>query len=162
MGKLVLLTLITTLFLIGVTSAAIDLGYGDNKIRVDIDQQDVNVNINSFTGNLTNLSQLQDVDITSPSINDTLIYNGSSWINQAISLFRWVFATTQNYIYEDGDGRLNFNETLLNATIDARSAGGGAGAGAPTLNSSNNVGHINWTREVSSDKINVTLTLKML
>lgn len=45
------------------------------------------ISITSFTGNLTNLSQLQDTQISSPSNNEVLKYSSSinKWINAAIN-----------------------------------------------------------------------------
>lgn len=86
-------------------------------------------------GNVTNLTDLLDVTITSPQDDDFLIYNVTSeqWINQIISDVISFFTeldvvnmimqnrtlTDQTYLYNDsvnGVNRINLNETYLNKT----------------------------------------------
>ena len=70
------------------------------------------------SGNITHLENLTDVVITAPQDDDVLAYDTGSgnWINQAIDSILNLF---NGWLYFDS-GELRFNDTLLNATIDAR------------------------------------------
>ena len=78
------------------------------------------ISFTTFTGNLTNLSELQDVNIPSPSNNEVLTWNTATgqWISQAISVVsKWIIDTSNGFLYNNSD-TLFFNDTKLNITID--------------------------------------------
>ena len=79
--------------------------------------------VNVYTGNLTNLSELQDTNIPTPTDQDILTYDSGTalWISQAASTFsKWIINTTNGFFYTTGGDTLFFNDTLLNDTIDSR------------------------------------------
>lgn len=84
-------------------------------------------NVNVFQGNITNLSQLEDTNVPSPSNNEVLTWNSATnkWIAQVVgAATRWLLSpATGGYIYNETGDTLKFNETLLNNTIDDRASG---------------------------------------
>ena len=84
--------------------------------------QDTSTNVNFYTGNLTNISQMQDVNIPSPADDEILTYDSgtSKWIAQPIGMLtRWIINTANGFFYTSSN-TLYFNDTLLENTIDDR------------------------------------------
>lgn len=112
-----------TILLIGMISAN-DFGYNylDNEElfgNVSYYQNITNI-FQNITGS-TNLSQMNDVDISAPADGESLIWSSllMQWINSPIvSSIKWIVGSP-NYMYNDTD-TLYFNETHLNTTIDLR------------------------------------------
>ena len=84
--------------------------------------EDTSTNVNFYTGNLTNLSQMQDVNTPSPSNDEFLTWESatSTWIAKSFAdVNKWIVDTTNGFFYTDVT-TLYFNDTLLNNTIDDR------------------------------------------
>lgn len=83
----------------------------------------------TYGGNLTNISEMQDVNVPSPNDNDVLTWDDATkkWIAQAVaSLSKWIIGSSP-YWYNNSN-TVYFNETALNITIDARATGLGDNA----------------------------------
>jgi hypothetical protein len=105
--------------------------------------------------NVTNLTQLDDVTISSPQDDQVLSYNaaGTNWINKFMN---GVLSFSNNYLFFSGNNEISFNETKLNATIDARSGGGGGGGtGCNVFDPTNpsSTGCLNYTKSVNSTTV---------
>ena len=64
------------------------------------------VEVSFFTGNLTNLSQLADTNVPTPSNNEVLTWSSatSKWIAQSVSMVtRWIIDTSNGFFYTTGD-----------------------------------------------------------
>ena len=84
--------------------------------------EDFTVNVNTYVGNLTNLSEMADVNIPTPTDEQVLSYNSatSKWVSSTLSyISKWVIDTANGFFYTSGN-ILYFNDTLLNNTIDDR------------------------------------------
>jgi len=84
--------------------------------------EDTDTNINIYQGNLTNLSEMQDVNTPSPTNDQFLAWDSatSTWIAKTFSTaFKWIIDTSNGFFYNSTD-TLYFNDTLLNNTIDDR------------------------------------------
>jgi len=93
------------------------------ELGVNFNTDDVNVNVNTYVGNLTNLSEMADVNIPTPSNNEVLTWSSSTgkWIANALTyISRWLVGSSGGFLYNDAD-TIYFNNTLLNNTIDSRS-----------------------------------------
>jgi len=80
------------------------------------------VDVSFYTGNLTNLSELADVNIPTPSDDEVLTYDSatSSWISSGLSyISKWIVDSSDGFLSNDSD-TIYFNSVLLNDTIDAR------------------------------------------
>jgi len=76
-------------------------------------------NVNFYTGNLTNLSQMADVNIPAPTNDQSLAYSSAAkkWIAKTLTAFsKWIPSTSNGYLYNDTT-TFYFNETKLNNTI---------------------------------------------
>jgi len=76
--------------------------------------------VSFFTGNLTNLSELDDTNIPNPANNEILSWHAASqrWIAKAVtSAFAWTISTANGYLYNDST-TIYFNNTKLNDTIN--------------------------------------------
>jgi len=94
-------------------------------------ESDVNVNIYI---NITNLTELGDVNIAAPNNNEVVTWNTatSRWIAQSVgALSKWIIGASP-YWYNSSD-TIYFNETQLNLTIDARAGSGGADGNASSI-----------------------------
>ena len=83
---------------------------------------DTSVDVSFYTGNLTNLSQMADVNIPAPTDEQVLSWDSGTakWIASTLSyITKWVIDTTNGFFYTSGN-TLYFNDTLLNNTIDDR------------------------------------------
>ena len=80
------------------------------------------VTITTLSGNFTNLSQMDDTNIPSPTNGQFLTYHSATakWIASTAAAFsKWIVDTSNGYLYNDTD-TIYFNETVLNNTIDSR------------------------------------------
>jgi len=80
------------------------------------------VNVNTYVGNLTNLSQMADVNTPAPSDGEFLVWDNSigAWIASALSSFsKWIVDSSNGYLSNDSD-TIYFDDALLNTTIDTR------------------------------------------
>lgn len=77
----------------------------------------------TFTGNLTNLYEMNDTNIPSPNDNEVLTFNSATqkWISQTASIVaRWIVDTSNGFLSTNLT-TLSFNDTLLNNTIELKS-----------------------------------------
>jgi hypothetical protein len=94
----------------------------------------------TFSGNLTNLSQMVDVSFSGLADNDTLKYDSSSslWVNSQISSF---LTFVNNWLSWNGNS-IEFNETKLNATGNSRYV---------NIDGDNMTGNLNTTGNITAD-----------
>ena len=84
--------------------------------------EDFSVNVNTYVGNLTNLSEMTDVNIPAPTDEQVLSWDSATtkWVASTLSyISKWVINTANGFFYTSGN-TLYFNDTLLNNTIDDR------------------------------------------
>ena len=128
--------------------------------------------INNVTGSTNSSDYWDNLDTTNSTQFDN---SGStlsileSWLTSFVD--NWFTSQTTDDLAE-GTTNLYDNQswnesrlwdTTFNASFDDRDqVGGGGGGASPTLNTTNNVGHLNWTRNVSGGGANVTLTIKVI
>lgn len=85
-------------------------------------------NVLYLNGSDINLTNLGDVNAPAPGDQEVLTWDdgASEWIAQALTTFsKWIVNQVPEYLYNDSD-TIYFNETKLNATIDARAGAGNA------------------------------------
>lgn len=107
----------------------------------------------NLTGNLTNLSQLSDVDVSGVSDNDVLKWDDAvkKWID---STFNSILTFGDNYLFFSSDNELSFNETKLNLTIDARA--GGLGGNSSWNESMANDLYVNVDGDIMTGDLNIS------
>jgi len=84
--------------------------------------QDYSSSVSIFQGNLTNISQMADVNTPAPADGEFLTWSSavSAWVASSVSSFnKWIVDTSNGYLSNDID-TLYFDDVLLNATIDDR------------------------------------------
>ncbi len=83
---------------------------------------DLSINVNTYVGNLTNISQMADVNTPAPADGEFLTWSSavSAWVANSVGSFnKWIVDTSNGYLSNDID-TLYFDDVLLNATIDDR------------------------------------------
>jgi len=116
MKKYILLLTLLSVSLFSFVSAE-SFGYGGSGIDVS------DISLHAYTGNLTNLSEMADVNIPAPGDGEVLTWDNSAgrWIANALTyISRWLVGSSGGFLYNDAD-TIYFNNTLLNNTIDSRS-----------------------------------------
>ena len=79
----------------------------------------------TYTGNLTNLSEMEDVNIPAPGDGEVLTWDNAAgtWISQSISaLSKWIVNTTNGYLYNTTN-TISFNDTHIILIVDGLEKG---------------------------------------
>ena len=108
----------------------------------------------TFSGNLTNLSQMQDTNISSPADGEVLTWSSAvmQWVNSAVgSATKWIFSSSP--YWSNDSTTVYFNETQLNATIDSRAGTGGNTSWNETLADTL---YVNINGDVMTGDLNIT------
>ena len=87
---------------------------------------DSSVTVNTYTGNLTNLSEMQDVNIPAPSDEDVLTYDGDNnqWISKSItSIMNFLMGidslnNDNDLLIKNGSNYLGYDSAVLDTIIE--------------------------------------------